>query len=247
MRSRSQNFECRSIFERKTIYLDASRGNAQVPANSDVGAKPGSLESKLQDATFDEDYTVLVINSSQEMAKEITLQLTLSIPGCSIMFAPTIEVAKWILKRRRVSLVVSSPLLADGSIERLKGTLEKMDQPADLVVIGGLDARRAETLTDSVYRCKALRRIQPPNGIDDTKTVQQQELQQSIKSLGANIRNDLNNPLQEIVAMVFVARAGVQVNEPSDHALAAIEKAAKNMSKVVNGLEDKIRGVVASA
>ena len=64
-------------------------------------------------------YSVLVINSSQEMAREITKELTLGIPGCSIMYAPTIELARWIIKRRAIDLVVSCPVLPDGSIIKL--------------------------------------------------------------------------------------------------------------------------------
>ncbi len=247
MQYRLPKNEPSSIFSRKTVYLDAARrGSSTSPDNSN-SQQLQALENKLQNAAFDEDYTVLVINSSQEMAKEITLQLTLSIPGCSIMFAPTIEVAKWILKRRRVSLVISSPLLPDGSIERLKGTLEKMENPADLVVVGTLNSRSAEILTDSVYKCRGLRRIPAATPISEPQIVRRPRLQQSIKTLGADIRNDLNNPLQEIVAMVFVARAGKEKSQTSDCALDAIEKAAKNMSKVVNALEDKIRGAVGSS
>ena len=51
---------------------------------------------------------------------------------------------------------------------------------------------------------------------------------------------------QEIVAMVYVARSGVLGEDTSNQALAAIEKAAKNMSSVVNALEDKIRTAIVS-
>ena len=64
-----------------------------------------------------------------------------------------------------------------------------------------------------------------------------------MKNLGADIRNDLNNPLQEIVAMVFVAKASGQ-SETADKALEAISNAAQNMAVVVSTLEDKIRGIV---
>jgi hypothetical protein len=46
--------------------------------------------------------------------------------------------------------------------------------------------------------------------------------------------------------MVFVARAGTETSATSDVALDAIERAATNMSKLVNALEDKIRNVVAA-
>ncbi|MBN8548380.1 MAG: hypothetical protein J0M12_03575 [Deltaproteobacteria bacterium] len=218
-------------------------------ARSNESDYPDGITQKLQNESFEKEFTVLVVNSSQDMAKEITLQLTLSIPGCSIMYAPSIELARWILSRRRVNLVVSSPLLPDGSIERLKSSLEKMAEPADLVVVGNLNARSANIFTDSSYQCTALRRInsvtpaaKPVGPIINRRAPA--SLKKDIQTLGADIRNDLNNPLQEIVAMVFVARTGADASPASGCALDAIEKAAKNMSKVVNALEDKIRDVV---
>ena len=71
---------------------------------------------------------------------------------------------------------------------------------------------------------------------------------ETISSLGADLRNDLNNPLQEIVAMLFVAKAGGPVaNGPTAQALDAIDRAAKNMASVVKTLEDKIRRAVQPA
>lgn len=236
--------EKRSIFRRKTILLNAQRATRVAVSSKLLPQGEHALELKMRAPDFQDECTVLVINSSHDMAKEITLQLTLSIPGCSIMYAPTIEVAKWILKRRRVNLIVSSPLLADGSIERLKPVLERMEQPADLVVVGTLHGRSAEILSDSAYRCTALRRIRSVE--QQPQLAGRSPSLQKIRSLGADIRNDLNNPLQEIVAMVFVARAGTETSATSDVALDAIERAATNMSKLVNALEDKIRNVVAA-
>lgn len=243
----SQN-ESRSIFKRKTLVMNAIPAVRPTLKGQDRSGDD-TLEQKIRNESFEQEFTVLVVNSSQEMAKEITLQLTLSIPGCSIMYAPTIEVARWILSRRRVNLVVSSPILPDGSIERLKSALEKMEQPADLVVVGNLNARSADLLSNSSYQCTALRRInsvtpaaKPVEPIINRPT--NRALKKNIQNLGADIRNDLNNPLQEIVAMVFVARTGAESSPASDCALDAIEKAAKNMSKLVNALEDKIRDVV---
>lgn len=236
---RRERSECRSIFRRKTLLL-----NAEQPSPGHLKERPQAQLTSAQplpSPQLDEGATVLVINSCHEMAKEITFQLTLAIPGCSIMYAPTIETAKWILKRRKVSLVVSSPLLPDGSIARLRLVLERMESPADLLVVGSLHGRSAEIFADSAYKCTALRRIRPAQ---TESTSPKQDLHKHIKSLGADIRNDLNNPLQEIVAMVFVARSGAQASQTSDCALNAIETAAKNMSKVINALEDKIRGVI---
>jgi signal transduction histidine kinase len=248
MQSKVEINEKRSIFKRKTLLLNACASSPRPRLQREQPSNVEVLEQKISKQIPDQEVTALVINSSQEMAKEITLQLTLSIPGCSIMYAPTIDIAKWILTRRRVNLVVSSPLLPDGSIARLQGVLEKMEQPADLVVVGNLNARSAEILSDSAYHCTALRRFHARPAVEEKPRpplrMAENKLKKNIQSLGADIRNDLNNPLQEIVAMVFVARTGAETSPASDGALDAIERAAKNMSKLVNALEEKIRDAV---
>jgi signal transduction histidine kinase len=69
-------------------------------------------------------------------------------------------------------------------------------------------------------------------------------LTRTISELGADLRNDLNNPLQEIVAMAFVAHASAGLSPVAEQALSAIQRAAGSMEAVVKNIEDKIRGVV---
>lgn len=199
------------------------------------------------------DINVLVINDGQEMAREITFQLTLSFPGCSITYAPTLELARWILSRRRISLIVSSPVLPDGGIGRLKDTLEQLANPPDVVVVGDIALKSAELFGRSGYEFAAVRRIgganpsrphslsSRPPAVPVTPPVDSK-----IRSLGADLRNDLNNPLQEIVAMVFVAQATGALSESTGQALEAIDRAAKNMAQVVSKLEEKMLNVVKS-
>lgn len=193
-----------------------------------------------------EECTVLVVNASHQMAKEITMELALQIPGCSIMYSPSIEIAKLMLSRRRINLVVSSPILPDGSVEKLRGALEKLENAPDVVVVGAVSARSAELFTEGSYEFNSMRRLGrevESNGPIINRRGQP-PIDRTIKDLGADIRNDLNNPLQEIVAMVFVAQAGQAVGATTEQALQAIDKAAKNMAQVVNRLEDKIRDAV---
>ncbi len=181
---------------------------------------------------------VLVINDSQSMAKEMTLQLTLTIPGCSITYAPSLELANWILRKREFSLIVSSPVLPDGGIARLRQLLSSLSYQPDLVVVGEIQLRNAVQLQGSGYEVALCKRLAPQPINKGTHT--QNSRRTEISSLGADLRNDLNNPLQEIVAMVFVAQATGQLAESTSQALEAIDKAAKNMAHVVNGLENKI-------
>ena len=109
-----------------------------------------------------------------------------------------------------------------------------MEHPPDVVVVGDLTARSAETFGSLGYRLSATHRL-------GTQAQDSSQVQRAIRSLGADLRNDLNNPLQEIVAMVFVAQAGGEAAATTRQALAAIDGAAKNLAKVVGGLEEKIR------
>jgi len=195
------------------------------------------------------DCNVLVINSSHLMAKEITLQLTLNMPGCSIMYAPTIELGGHILARRKVSLIVSSPVLPDGGIEKLREKLLTLESPPDLVVVHTCEKLNIDDIRSRTrFQVAALTELNSkiPQILPNYTETQSKPAasSNSIGSLGADIRNDLNNPLQEIVAMVYVAKANREVAEGTLQALQAIDLAAKNMANYVNGLEDKIRGAI---
>ncbi len=185
-----------------------------------------------------EGCTVLVINASQSMAHEITLELSSTLPGSTILFAPTLSLALWILKRRQINVILSSAILPDGALGTLHQFIELMSPPPELVVISDLHSTRAELGSHPGYRFVELRRVSTRQG-DERHVIQSQ-----ISELGANIRNDLNNPLQEIVAMAFVAHSSQGLSPMAEEALSAIQRAAGNMADVVNMLEDKIRVVV---
>jgi signal transduction histidine kinase len=116
-----------------------------------------------------------------------------------------------------------------------------MSPPPELVILSDLTTTRTELGSHPGYRFVELRRVQShssysPKLVDSDET--------HISSLGADIRNDLNNPLQEIVAMAFVATSSDGLSPIAEEALSAIQRAASNMSSVVNSLEEKIRSVV---
>jgi signal transduction histidine kinase len=188
-----------------------------------------------------EGCTVLVINASQSMAHEITLELSRTLPGSTILFAPTLSLALWILKRRKINLILSSAILPDGALGTLHQFIELMSPPPELVVISDLHSTRAELGSHPGYRFVELRRVSTRQG-DDSQVIQSR-----ISELGANLRNDLNNPLQEIVAMAFVAHTSQGLSPMAEEALSAIQRAAGNMADVVNRLEDKIRVVVSQS
>ena len=241
-----------------------TRRNVPLPQPQGKSARPPAPDTH---PVSEREYRVLVINSSQEMAKEITLQLTLSIPGCSIMYAPSLELARLILSRRSIDLVVSSAVLPDGGLLRLKAILQARESPPDVAIVGDASASQLEAFKSGGYEVSHVRRLQPKAESTGDRVLSlrgkslrvsapvvksggpdKQISTETISSLGADLRNDLNNPLQEIVAMLFVAKAGGPVaNGPTAQALDAIDRAAKNMASVVKTLEDKIRRAVQPA
>lgn len=190
------------------------------------------------------DYNVLVINSSAAMAKEITLAITLKMPLCSIMYAPGVEVAGWLLKKRRIDVVVSSPMLPDGGVEKLIPICESLNPSPDLVIVGAPESEQIDQLNRFGRAYEASRYF------DSTEPVQElgkdtgagsPNSNDPVRKLGADIRNDINNPLQEIVAMVYVAKAGKEMSPVTVEALEAIDKATKGIAATVQGLEERIR------
>lgn len=211
-------------------------------------SSPDFTPNKANPQKLQSGATVLVINASQETAEELTSELTRTLPGCSILFAPTLHLALWILKRRTIDLILSSAVLPDGNISKLHEALEVMSPPPELVVISDLTSYRGDLGSHPGYRFVELRRV--PSG-EASKVVSgvgevggTKVNGGDVSALGADLRNDLNNPLQEIVAMAFVATTSDGLSAVAEEALNAIQRAASNMSSVVNSLEDKIRSVV---
>ncbi len=220
---------------RRVEYQDPMLGSTPSPVSQ---AKTTPV-SQIEPTPAVMGATVLVINASQEMAQEITIELSRTLPGSSILFAPTLHLALWILKRRQIDIILSSATLPDGPLSKLHESLELMQPPPELVILSDLTTTRSELGSHPGYRFVELRRV---NSRQPFATPQIGH--RNIASLGADIRNDLNNPLQEIVAMAFVAHASQGLSPTAEQALTAIQKAATNMANVVNNLEDKIRSAV---
>lgn len=195
--------------------------------NSD---KPTSLMSPVKSQVA--DYNVLVINSSAAMAKEITLAITTKMPLCSIMYAPGVEVAAWLLKKRRIDVVVSSPMLPDGGVEKLVPVCESLSPGPDLVIVGAPESEQMRILN------KFGRAHDAHKYFDGNQSTPKED---PFKKIGADLRNDLNNPLQQIVAMIYVAKAGKEVSPITVEALEAIDKATRGLAETVQGLEDRLR------
>ena len=249
---------------RRTVTLDQDKVVKEVPSASDVRIIRPQREVEYQDpflghvttkpvegapilppsARISKDSsTVLVINASQGLAQEITVELSRTLPGATILFAPTLHLALWILKRRSIDIILSSSVLPDGPLGKLHEFLELMTPPPELVVISDLTTTRSEMGSHPGYRFVELRRVsirQQPPQIPPSPAAPLSR----ISELGADIRNDLNNPLQEIVAMAFVAHSSQGLSPSAEHALSAIQRAASNMATVVNKIEEKIRSAV---
>ncbi len=193
---------------------------------------------------------ILVINSNTASARYIQREIEAKLEGCSILYAPTLELARLMLTRYPIELVVSNAVLPDGSITNLRSTLEKLPTPPDVIVVGDVTTRSADVLKAAGYSLASARRFGAELPIIHRRrpVAETREpvvpLSKKIADISADLRNDLNNPLQEIVAMVFVARATGAAQQSTTQALEAINRAAQGMAKVVWGIEQKIQQVV---
>jgi hypothetical protein len=214
-------------FARKVLHLAS-------PGNSPVAPRQGTPGR--------ETCTVLVVNSSQAMAREMTMQLIHAIPWCSILYAPTFALAALMVRRRKIDLVVSSTVMPDGGIDLLTTALEHVPDGPDLVVVSDARECPVDLLAAPQYRFLSIRKVVP--NLSRTDTIETAEVCKKIQNFGAEVRNDLNNPLQEIVAMVFVAKAHERMGPSTDAALSAIESAAQNMAEIVWGIEERLNDAV---
>ncbi len=165
---------------------------------------------------------ILLVNSSHRMAKEISSELNKKLPNSEFTFAPTLTLAKVLLGKNSFNLIISSALMPDGNSKQIEALLAKQENPATLIVV----KNEKDLLSFSLP--------------GELKNEAKPYLAEAISDLGADLRNDLNNPLQEIVTMVFVAQSNNQDPEVMNQALLAIGNAATNLSSVVKGLETKI-------
>ena len=226
---------------RRNVVTLSSEGRASRPVIHLTNALP-----KIEAKESKRPSTALVINASIEMARELTYQLSQAIPDCAILFAPTLSLALWILKRRDIDLIISSAMVPDGSLHDLDIYLEQLSDRPELLIVGDIESSREQITSHPGYRFAELRRVKAELQNLKTEPQQSQKLSPDVTALGADIRNDLNNPLQEIVAMAFVAHSSEGLSSTAEMALAAIQKAALGMSAVVNKLEEKIRKAVAA-
>lgn len=171
---------------------------------------------------------ILILNGSAEMAKLVTSELLKSVPGAKLLYAPSIAIAEWLITTRRFHLIISDAILPDGNISRLNRSLSTLENLPDLIVVGEKNFKGKQILLDKTY---SLQKI---------SDMQSEVKQSKVAELGADLRNDLNNPLQQIVAMAFVARSAQGASELTNEALGAIESAAQSMAGVVWGIEEKL-------
>lgn len=212
--------------------LPIARNNVMDPtesrrANIEIGMSKGTMSPPPSEIP-----TILVVNATTEAAQQITSELSLALPDAEILFAPTIAIAELLIKRRTIDLIISNSLLPDGPESRLESIVQGSTTPPELLVVGG--SFTAERLRESTYSCRLWRHLGE----------QKQRKRSAVAALGSDLRNDLNNPLQEIVALLYVAKSTGTASPLALQALDAIERATKNMTAVVKGLEEKIRTAV---
>ncbi len=187
--------------------------------------------------------TVLVVNASHTMAETVTLELTETIPDCTILFAPTVQIALWIVGKRQIDVIISSATLPDGTASQIHSSLSNVSSPPELLILSELSTTRDVISAHPGYRFIELRRVTQRSSVG----MPVPRNKNALALLGADIRNDLNNPLQEIVAMAFVATSSSELSSTAEEALSAIQRAATSMASIIDSLEDKIKHVVSES
>jgi len=232
------------LFYRKVIRLRTAE-----PSSRQTIGKPRQIPS--QQSLENQKQVVLIINGSAEMAGAITRELLYSLPDASIMYSPTLDLASWILKSRTINLIISSEILPDGGPQKIQSILQNQANPPDLLIVGRSVGRSITHLSNAGYHLIKRRnlsrstseRVFTPRDLHAPRPTLP-NIKSQVSTLGADLRNDLNNPLQEIVTMAFVARQSDNQRELSDNALEAIERAARQLAGTVEGIEERIRAVV---
>lgn len=239
---------------RKTVSLTHDKAIKEVVETSDIriiksspvssdphttSISESSIKSNRASASKNRP-TVLVVNASHTMAETVTLELTETIPDCTILFAPTVQIALWIVGKRQIDVIISSATLPDGTASQIHSSLSNVPSPPELLILSELSTTRDVISSHPGYRFIELRRVTQSSSVG----LPIARNKNALALLGADIRNDLNNPLQEIVAMAFVATSSSELSSTAEEALSAIQRAATSMASIINSLEDKIKLVV---
>lgn len=227
-------------FCRRRVVLQTERKEDYFE-NSELVRKP-ILDNQTKPS-------VLVVNSSNVMAGAITKQLSITCPDCTLLYSPSLALAGWMLKKRKINLIIANEVLPDGGIDKLKTIVSGLEDPPDILVVGRSVHRSVLALTGAGYHMVKRKKLEiAASDINysyknpDKDTI---SLKNRLTSLGADLRNDLNNPLQEIVTMAYIAKQDSLSNTMTEEAIFAIEKAANQLAGTVSGLEQRIvRAVV---
>lgn len=214
------------VFERKTLVV--SQPSLRIRYQHQHKIEQQELASRK---------TVLVVGLEERLATPLIQNLKNQKDFGQILFAPTLGVAEWLLLKREVSIVISTAILADGQLKDLKKLLYRMAEIPSLIVIGS-----SEDVSQELSVIK--KRATPPYVHRKPHQLDTPAVTQTIKVLGADLRNDLNNPLQEIVTMVYVAKMGSPDASAANEALGAIERAANQMATVVKSFEGKMESSI---
>ena len=186
------------------------------------------------------NYSVLVLNANRQMANEISARLAEHVDDCSMVYAPTLELAKLLLKKGDIDLVVSSPILPDGHITKLQPILESLQNPPDVLIFADSEKKSIRLFESTNYHFLSIKQVNSEaEPLTVEKCVKLSDETDALSHISADIRDALNNPLQEIVSLIFVARSA-PASFSTERALDAIEAAAQNMATMVWGIEDRL-------
>jgi hypothetical protein len=156
---------------------------------------------------------ILVIGADIKEADLIAHELKAYAPDCQIYYSPNLQLSASILSRKEIELVITNNLIAKDFSDQLEYLILRATSYPKLLVLDNLGESENSSGLNSDH--------------------------DPIAELGSDLRDKLNNYLQQIVSFVFAAQNSS--GRDSTAALSYIDKAARDMANTVSGIEDQIR------
>jgi hypothetical protein len=183
---------------------------------------------------------ILVVNGDSVLASQVMVQLKQLGSSVIPLFVPSLKAAQLMLRRSSFDLIIGSAMLPDGPLTGLEQDLQKVKNPPPVIVVDTIE-EAAEVPLDQEYRFAKLRHIkrslyQHDIEISQSLLTHDRYIDSVLHEVSTDLRDKLNNPLQEIVAMVYVARNAPSETALVHSALQAIERAAQEMNGAVHSV-----------
>ena len=109
--------------------------NSQIE-KQEIKPQPQAVAAGGHKSSRDSLPQIMMVHTHRQLAREISAQLLLELPGSSVVFAPTVDFAVKLTRRCRFDLIiVGADLLGENSSD-LKTALNKLSEPPTVMTLG---------------------------------------------------------------------------------------------------------------